>query len=218
MFYLFHHIPKTAGTSCSAAFGQLFNVIRDLHENTNADSLKYYSLNKVNLAELGSTDLLWGHYNIPGHYLYQRYPSLDLYEPRKIIFFREPLETAISGVRFGLSNGWFKKGQVDKMLINRVGYFSKMLQCTNDNYHDIIDTYYFVGLTETIQDSFDAFSKMTGKISPTVERLNSTVLFSNVSFSQDAIDVFNKNNQLDLLIYQYAKTRASDFIRGQILT
>lgn len=105
MFYLFHHIPKTAGSSCVQAYRKLFKVIPDYHKSSTPADLKSYSESKIDLAALCSSDVLWGHYNISGHYLYQRYPSLDDYKPRKVIFFAIRRKQPCLGLDMGLSEG-----------------------------------------------------------------------------------------------------------------
>ena len=125
MFYVFHHVPKTAGQSCILAFQKLFKIIRDYHKNVDTESLNAYLMNKVELNKLGSNDLLAGHYNISGHYLYQRYPLLDRFDAKKIIFFRDPLATAISGIKYGIKKGRFKREDTERLLIQRVGFFNK---------------------------------------------------------------------------------------------
>ena len=209
MFYVFHHIPKTAGQSCADIFGKFFNVIPDYHQGTDAESLERYSLNKVELSKLDDSDLLWGHYNIPGHYLYQRYPLLDHFDARKIIFFRDPLATAISGIKYGVKMGWYETENAAKILMDRAGYFFKMLQCDVNNYRDVIDSYFFVGLVESIQESIDALARMLGEDSCSIGRKNSTDDMDDVLLEPEVIDDFRSRNWLDFEIYEYAKMRAN---------
>lgn len=48
MFYLFHHVPKTAGTSCNEAFGSMFHVVKDYHRSIKeSDLIEYKRAKKV---------------------------------------------------------------------------------------------------------------------------------------------------------------------------
>ena len=214
MFYLFHHIPKTAGSSCIQAFRKLIKVIPDYHKSTAPTDLKHYSESKKDLAALCSSDMLWGHYNISGHYLYQRYPLLDDYKPRKIIFFRNPTDTALSGIRYGIKRGVFNVSDAKNLLMSRIGYFNKMLQCDSRNYKAVIDSYYFVGISDDLQISFNSFINkacLDGQV--TIERLNSSGGISVGGLTSDDILEFNEHNVLDQEIFAYAKLRASKLIQ-----
>lgn len=214
MFYLFHHIPKTAGSSCVQAFRKLLKVIPDYHKSTTPADLTNYSECKKDLAALCSSDMLWGHYNIPGHYLYQRYPSLDNYKPRKIIFFRDPTETALSGIRYGIKRGVFNVSDTKTLLRSRVGYFNKMLQCDRTNYKDVIDSYYFVGISDDLQMSFNSFINkacLDGQV--IIERLNSSDGINVGTLTCDDILEFKERNILDCEIFAYARLRANRLIQ-----
>jgi hypothetical protein len=204
MFYLFHHIPKTAGTSCLDAFGKIFNVIRDYQATTTPEGLKDYKRNKIILARLREEDILCGHWNIAGHYLHQRYPRLQILPHRRIIFFRDPLSTAQSGVRFGIKRQRFDGTRNDQALVKRAGYFQRMLQCDESNYREILDGYWFVGITEELQAGFDCLTAELQKESLVVAKENTTKLID-VHFSEAAVSEFIEKSKVDYLIYEYAK-------------
>jgi hypothetical protein len=212
MFYVFHHVPKTAGQSCILAFQKLFNVIRDYQKNVDTESLNAYLMNKVDLGKLGNNDLLAGHYNISGHYLYQRYPLLDRFDAKKIIFIRDPFATAISGIKYGIKKGRFKRENAEKIIFDRVGYFHKMLQCDASNYREVIDSYFFVGLVDRIQESFDAFCALVGKDCISIEKKNSTDDVGELVLSSEVVDKFHSINKLDYDIFEYAQSCADRYI------
>lgn len=205
MFYLFHHIPKTGGISCQAAFGQLFDIVSDYHPSTSKEVLKRYEARRIKLGRLGENDILCGHWNIPGHYLYQRYPDLDDFGPRKITFIRDPLSTAQSGVRFGVKQGWCRSDNVNGALVARAGYFHKMLNCDETNFKSILDTYWFVGVTEKLQGGFDLLTSLLTKECIQIVRENTTDEIK-ISFSDDAVAKFVEHSRVDYMIYEYAKT------------
>jgi hypothetical protein len=204
MFYLFHHIPKTAGTSCLDAFGKMLNVVKDYQVSIDPQELKRYKRNKVILARLGPDDILCGHWNIAGHYLDQRYPRLSVLEHRKIIFFRDPLSTAQSGVRFGIKRQWFDGTRNDHALVRRAGYFQRVLQCDESNYREVLDRYWFVGITERLQEGFDLLAAEMRKPRPVVPTENTTQLID-IRFSDAAIAEFTEKSRVDYLIYERAQ-------------
>ena len=214
MFYIFHHIPKTAGVSLIAVLSKWLNVVLDYHVATDAVSLSEYASKRVDLSILRKTDVLCGHYNIAGHYLDVRYPDVESYQPRKIIYFRDPLATAFSGVRFGIKRGWWSESDAPKMFMQRIGYFSDMLQVSNDTYQQVLDKYWFVGITESMESSIAVMRRMVEAHGDVWEHLPSENLNSTseikVSIPSFLVDEFLEKNALDQLIYEYAVTKFCD--------
>ncbi len=62
--------------------------------------------------------------------MWQRYPDIGNFKPKIFTILRDPMETAISGVRFGIQNGWVNKNlnqiQLDKIFLGRANYFSNV--------------------------------------------------------------------------------------------
>jgi hypothetical protein len=204
MFYLFHHVPKTAGTSCLDAFGKIFNVVKDYQTSITPEALKHYRRNKILLARLGEGDILCGHWNIAGHYLDQRYPRLKSLDVKRITFLRDPLSTAKSGVRFGIKRQWFDGTRNDQALVKRAGYFQRILQCNESNYREVLDQYWFVGITENLQEGFDVLTHALQKPSILVPTENTTDLID-IHFSDAAVTEFIEKSKVDYLIYEYAR-------------
>ena len=203
MFHLFHHIPKSAGTSCVVAMASLAHVVRDYHASTSQADLLRYDAERVDLSRLTPADILCGHWNLPGRLLLQRYPDLEARAPRKITFIREPLAMARSGVRYGIQQGWYREGAQDRALVGRAAYCSTMLACDEDNFRGVIDGYWFVGITEHLQEGFDQLATRMGRPAVQLPRVNTTDGID-VVFSDDAIAEFKARSRVDYLIHAHA--------------
>lgn len=203
MFYLFHHIPKTGGKSCREALSKNFNIIKDYPPPNSKKMLAKYMRNSVDLDSLVASDVLCGHYNSSGNRLNERYPQLKDYEHRKISFLRRPLDAATSGVRFGVQRGRFNPDHAGRLILKRVGYFARILQCTEDNYQQRIDDFFFVGLTERLQESMDRLSDLTSMPRVEVPVINKTDPGIELEIEKRILDQFVEENRLDDRIYGY---------------
>ncbi|MBT9595249.1 MAG: hypothetical protein IV094_04550 [Vitreoscilla sp.] len=205
MFYLFHHIPKTAGTSVLAGLSGLFRVVRDYHRSTSEEDLGLFDVQRIDIAALGERDILCGHWNLRGRHLYHRYPELDSHKPRKITFIRDPLSTAQSGVRYGIQQGWCKPGTQNEALISRAGYISAILDCNELTYKSVLDGYWFVGDSGRLNEGFELLTSLVQKQAIHVPRVNTTDEIG-ITFSNEAIELFIERSRVDYMIYEYAKT------------
>ena len=130
-FWMFWHMPKCGGSSFTNVLEKIFTVQKDYHP-TDRTSLEYkkYLSNPIDLKKLNFRNCLIGHYNIEGIKLWQRYPDIEKFRPNIFTILRDPLETAISGVRFGIQNGWINRDlnqfELDKIFLGRSNYFSNV--------------------------------------------------------------------------------------------
>ena len=82
-----------------------------------------------------------------------------------------------------------------------------MLQCTNESYKKVIDSYWFVGISDDLDMCLRYIADRVGKkITRKVKRLNTSVN-TKVEFSINAIDEFRKLSELDFRIYEYVRTK-----------
>ena len=132
---------------------------------------------RIDLATLGPDDLLCGHFEIDGIYLHQRYPEV-FSDPgyRVITFVRDPVEIAQSLYWFERKIG--HEAVLAMSLEERVNYepnyLSDRFPCTLENFQTILDRYWFVGLTERLQVSFDCLAERLGKPRVRVRRRNAS--------------------------------------------
>lgn len=229
--FVFHHIPKTAGTSFMAVLHNWFNVISDyegLFQNRHD-----FRLHPVDIERLSANTILAGHWNTAISGIDLRYPSLKG-NPRVqfFTFLRDPLEMHIS-----MFNYRWKKDPEDCKLHKRYetlesyllsvrNQIAKLLGCEPLNYKNILDRYYFIGITENMEESLGLFHKKTlqtlrnfpdstmakrqlyimqTKPPITQPRLN-VVKRSNDKdqISEEALALFMERNSLDYSIYNYA--------------
>ncbi|MBK9332321.1 MAG: hypothetical protein IPM96_07995 [Ignavibacteria bacterium] len=74
----------------------------------------------------------------------------------------------------------------------------------------MIDRYYFIGIVEKMQESFDKLAEMTGKEKVTLPFVNKSEKDIQVkNLSQEFIDSFKKTNELDYKIYNYCLEKFS---------
>lgn len=203
MFYLFHHIPKTADTSVRDALGRHLRVHLDYQLSASPADRADFERDRPDLSLLTQQDVLCGHWNLPGSRLWERFPELDELDVRKIVILRPPLETAMSGVRYNLQTNPAATRAPDAMLLARVNYFASVLGCTRDSYRERIDSYWHVGLAGRVQETVDFIADTVGSPRWPVDRLNTTDAMS-VSFSPEAVETFLHRSELDQAIYDYA--------------
>lgn len=131
-FWFFWHMPKCGGTSFVHALSNSLKVTRDYHPvDRSGDAYRQYVKSPCKLSEFSRTDCLVGHYNIKGIQLWQRYPDLFQFSPRVFTILRDPVDTAVSGVRYGMQNGRISSGasqdSLDSLFLRRSNYFSSVL-------------------------------------------------------------------------------------------
>ena len=124
-------MPKCGGTSFVQSLSNFLNLKKDYHpENRNSSKYQEYIANPLDLSKLKTCDCLVGHYNIPGIKLWERYPNIKDFNPLVFTILRDPLSTAISGIRFGIQSGWIKPEDnqeiKDRLFISRANYFSNV--------------------------------------------------------------------------------------------
>jgi len=201
--YVFHHIPKAAGSSCRSAFKSWFNVIYDYKEGWGDEATEKILKNKKDLDSLSENDLLCGHFDFDGMFLEDRYPEILEDQTYKIItFLRDPLQLVIS------DHFYLKARKPDynlKTLWDRAkvypNYMSRVLKCNEENYREVLNRYWFIGIVEKMDESFKLLAKLLGKPEITIPALN--VSDKDEFLTDQQIQLFKEKNQLDYKIYQY---------------
>ena len=164
-----------------------------------------------------------GHYHLDKSHLNQRYPQWKNQGYRLFTFFRDPLDLQISLYYYEILNGRIPAGEpMKERLLLRNNYMAFSLQCNENNYLEILEQYFFIGIMEKYQQSFDLLSKMLGKPPVKLKTYNRSSR-GQYDLSADFIDEFKAKNKLDYQIYNYGKQfidrqlKENDFVQTPAL-
>lgn len=214
--YVFHHIPKCGGTSINAVLNKWFVTIQDYRHGLTNSFPK-----KVNLDSLRSCHCLCGHFELEGNYLHQRYPE-SLISPRYKLFtfVRDPLQVQFSLFRYEKMHNRSKVASIKEHLLLRPNYMANRFPATFENYKEVIDRYFFVGILEDSQLSMNILASLIGKpfhpmpwINRSVKDQNSYIETEEVS--QEIVAQFREDNALDYLIYDYCVAKLRRILAKQ---
>jgi hypothetical protein len=207
--YIFHHIPKCAGTSMVSVLRRWFFVVKDYLRYYHPEDLPYFIRHPVNIQRLSSRHCLCGHFALPETHLHKRYPQIWQNRDFKIFtFIRDPLEVKISLYYQEKKRGQREGISLERHLLERENYIAGIMDCTLDNYRDILDRYFFIGITEHLQLSMDKLAELMNKPKVKLPVLNRSPRDSQVSgLALEIIRRFKTINELDYRIYEYCLTR-----------
>jgi hypothetical protein len=213
---MFHHMPKCGGTSFRNFLETVFDVRNDYigggGRKKNPARYEAYIRRPLDLSGLGERDCLAGHYNLPGSFLWERYPRLASHPHRKFTILRDPLDAAKSGVRFGIKREKFaadldRAGNTE-LLMRRRNFFANILGITSfGQIEEVMATFWMVAPLEQI-DAAAAVIAGAAKVAVAgpVERRNTTEATGD-EFLPDADDRFRAAARLDYAIYDHSVRR-----------
>lgn len=207
--YIFHHIPKCAGTSMTAVLRRWFFLVKDYIRYGHLEELPYFIRHPVNIQRLRSHHCLSGHFALPETHLHKRYPQIWQNPDFKIFtFIRDPLQVKISLYYQEKKRGQREGISLTRHLLERENYIASILDCTADNYRDVLDRYFFIGITEHLQLSMDKLADLMNKPKVKLPLLNRSPRDSQESdLAPEIIRQFKAANELDYRIYDYCLTR-----------
>ena len=209
--YIFHHMPKCAGTSAVDALTNWFVVLKDYPLGwTHKDNPQVYQKfcdNPKNLDKLKPYQILVGHYHLDKSFLHQRYPDWEDKGYKVFTFLRDPLELRISLYHYEIRNNRISPDEpIEKQLLqHKRNYVAGLMPCDDSNYMEVLQRYFFIGIVEKYQESFDLLSKLIDKPAIELKTYNESARKS-LSLSDDVIAEFKEINQLDYKIYNYGKS------------
>lgn len=210
--YLFHHIPKAAGHSAREAFAEWFTLIRHYRPNWGMAEMP-----RLDLEALDSTSIVCGHFELEGHRIRDDYGEV-FGNPRYrvITFVRDPLEIATSLHYFesrhqGRNSAGESCTLEERVLQRRPNFMARMMQCDESNWKTVVDSYWFVGLTEDLQRSCDVLAWRLGKPRVMVGRKNVTP--RDGELDPEVFGEFFQRNTLDYKIYHYCRLRHAAELR-----
>lgn len=210
--YLFHHIPKTGGNSARETLAEWFTLVRHYRLGWGVAEMPRFELQTLN-----SASILCGHFEQTGNRIRHNYGEVfsDL-RYRVITFVRDPLQIALSLHFFecrhrGGDGGW-EPGTLEERLLRRApNFMARMMQCDESNWKTVVDSYWFVGLTEDLQRSFDVLAWKLGKPRVAVGRKNVTA--RERELDPAVFEEFFQRNTLDYKIYHYCRLRHAAELR-----
>jgi len=206
--YIFHHIPKCAGTSGVDSLTKWFVVIKDYPKTWNSLDCQKFCDHPKNLNELKYYHLLVGHYKLDCSFLHVRYPSaLTDSNYRVFTFLRNPLELQISLYYWELSRdkNIYDNRPLEEVLLMRPNYIAKTIPCNSSNYKSILERYFYIGFVEKYQESFDCLAELIDKPKVDLKTYNK-VSRRKTELSSNFISEFKEINSLDYEIYDFAKS------------
>lgn len=211
--YVFHHLPRCGGTSCKAVFRQWFPLIQDYRKDWSARETVRYLSRRIDLDDLRDDTMLAGHFEIEGARLLERYPEL-MCEPdvRVITFVRDPLEIAVSMHHYAKrQRADYPFHSLTDRLAARPNWIAAQLGCNSEDFRAVLDRYFFVGITESLQESVDVLAAKIAKEPMTVGFLNESSRDERPSVSD--VREFRTRNTLDYAIHEYCRKRLTDDAR-----
>jgi hypothetical protein len=204
--YVFHHLPKCGGTSINEALAHWFVCVKDYRTGFSNHYKK-----PVNLDRLGSMHCLCGHFELDGYHLPQRYPEILLLNRYRVFsFVRHPLDVQLSLFQYEKKMGAERCSNIEEHLTLRRNYLAERFPVTMENYRNVLDQYFFIGLLERGQESLDILATMIGKPRRLLPVKNSTgkdAQSPRNELSPSVISRFEEENRLDYLIYEYCKEK-----------
>ncbi|MEO8211499.1 MAG: hypothetical protein ABI840_13145 [bacterium] len=203
--YFFHHLVKCGGTSVKDVLARWFKIENDYLESKG--DLNKFLKYKINLSELVHESCVVGHFQYEKILLFERYPKLlkDSGKYRLFTFIRDPLQ-----IRFSMF--YYNKNLFDQKNINLQdsmkyfpnNYLASLFPCNESNYKEVLDRYFFIGIVEQMQESFDRLAEILKKKKLTLPYLNRSQKDSQITeVSGKFISKFKADNALDYKIYDY---------------
>ena len=206
--YIFHHIPKCGGTSMRAAFGEWFPIIEDYRpEWADGTALEQFRARTVDPERIKPGAMICGHFEVDGVYLEQRYPqAIEAPGFRLITFVREPLQLRLSLLRFEIMHDRIARAPLEDLLLGRPNWISKRFPLAEENLEQVLDRYFFIGLTEHSSAGFDVLADLIGK-----PRLNLPIKNrskpAQLPVSPELERAFRETHALDYRLYQHCRDR-----------
>lgn len=202
--FIFHHLIKCGGTSAHNALRNWFTL--EFDHLLNSNEINKYIKYRFNLENICSDVCIIGHFAQEGSFIFQRYPEIisRRNEIKAFTFIRDPLMFSVSFYYYTVSSGNFRNISLKTHLNFHKNFLSRFLDCNEKNYKEVFDRYFFVGITERMQESFDKLALILNKRKLKVPFVNQSKKDSQTNeITSEFKDNFRKNNKLDYLIYDY---------------
>lgn len=169
----------------------------------------------LDLGELNSSNCISGHFGHEGYSIDKRYPQVfsgfrASKRYRAFMFLRDPLAMRCSLFRHELKMAKSQHTELADAILPFNNYYARIINVTESNWQQRLDQYFFIGIADDLQLSFDLLAQSIGKpaiMLPTSNATKRSPGSSSDSLSSAQISKFKELNQLDYKIFNYAKQR-----------
>lgn len=214
--FIFNHIPKCGGSSLKKVLEKKFRFYPEYppHEFHFKDpeilesKILEFKNNRINHHRIKPWQLISGHYQNEGYKITQRFP--DLYtNPRiqLITFLRDPLLHRLSMYVYSKKKdlAFVRNLEIKDYVFKEINFYGKALDCNIVNYKEVMDNYFFIGITEQYKESLSQMKNLLNLVTDSnPPHVNITNSISNINlFTEEDISQFKSLNQLDYCIYNY---------------
>lgn len=210
--YVFHHVPKCGGTSVRIVLNSWFHTYNDYYEPDEPP------IPPVDLKYLNSQKCLCGHFGHQDYRLDERYPQIfGSSKARKhfrvFSFLRDPLEMRCSLFRHKKAIRTENDETLAQGIMPLNNYYARIIGVNETDYQQKLDAYFFIGVQEELQSSFDTLASLIRKPKiqlPTENKSETDRKNSVEHLTPREIAQFKQANHLDYQIYDYAKRRLDE--------
>ncbi|MCH2207198.1 MAG: sulfotransferase family protein [Lentisphaerales bacterium] len=207
---IFHHIPKCGGTSVNNVLAKWFNPVRDYRKG---HTLNYPD--KIDLEALSPSHCITGHFELEGFHLKQRYPEAFTNDNCRIFsFIRDPLGVKLSLFHYermhnvGIAN-------LEEHLFSRRNYISSIFPLNDENYKQVLNQYYFIGILEYPEVSINLLATLLEKPKIQLPWKNKSIRNKNqIPITDKIIEKFKDENKLDYKVYNYCLQKFNKLRQG----
>lgn len=178
--------------------------------------LENYLNRRYNISTINSDCCIVGHFAYDGTYLDQRYPEVILNKEKikAFTFLRNPLNFSVSFYYYSRNQGRMEKSLKEYLNLNKnlIAYF---LNCDESNYEKVLEKYFFIGITEKMNESVFHLARIVNKKYYKVPVLNQSDKDSQLKIlTKKFAKQFERENQLDYEIYRYGMEKLERFKRN----
>ena len=203
--YVFHHIPKTAGTTFNAFLSSNFMVFKDYRLGWSNNIPKPLDIKNFN-----ENVCISGHFNFNKNYSVQKRYNDQLIKYKKtlkiITFLRDPLELRISLYNYLRKNNQIdEKIKVNDFIFTENNFLANALNCDDSNYKKIICTYFFIGFVDEFEASLDKLAELLNVKYDKIAKKN--ISKKKFTISNDLKEASYEANKLDYKLYNFAKEK-----------
>jgi hypothetical protein len=170
--YIFNHVPRTGGASLGRVLSRWFEPVWDYQVGADGAARERWLDNPLSLATLPGGSAVVGHYGGEGGRLRDRYPEVFTSPRYRLItFLRDPWQLALSYAR-RMTEETSGAMSPREAVLSIAGVFTRSLGQDGQPPARVLDDYWFVGTTESIQSCCDALADRSGRPRERVEQSN----------------------------------------------